>query len=810
MAGPSGFMVAFAMGFMVPNSRAFAPFHHIDGVPGDICSSLIITAAAALLQDTQQGLPSPIYPPPAPPHPPGLGPAARAEGRTDAAGGWGGSGAGGAMEGGDRRGLHLPSSPAPLQQLPKPAIFHAATSSLQPICHLEVGQLGYDFFRKNPPRFKFARYHDFHPDDSPPGWKLNFSKAWTGFKVKCAAKLLGCLGHQGEARRLVNGFAMFDQEMDPKNDFSLVFSVKNALFLEARLVEAERAEFPVVWRGSWTDYAQTYMNQQATALLNRCMAQFSPHRPALAWYSDLSKAKNDGLVGLKARATIQDLLERINDPNADEQALVPSSPRSVEACFRLGLDPHDLQYHPVKWYAKKEDVDGDVTHARFERFEYVRQERLRALIEQRKQLVDEGWQPADQRGFQGLGTSTLRREASGGNAASSSMVEQEKQRLEVLKRRQEKDLQQLVNHELSRKELAERQQRKVEELERRNQELQRQRLEQEAARSAKQREIELLKAAEEQELLRKARLQAEERNQWVAKAHDRRMAAEKAEQEKAMKRKAAQDDLERRQKAEEARRQTDAILAAQAEEVRLRRLDMDKRDAEREKRLQQELKQRTLANIEKRKKADLRIQSALDQNAQLVQQKRSTFMAREAEAAVRRKELEEIRLRQEEQKRQEELRRERDRHDKYMSAVEMEAQRRASIKARAEEKERMLSELYEKRRKENDLKRVEQDFQLKLRLDKVDAMQKTSLYQRQELLAKILQEYEKTRSLMRDRTELQRQRKMTNMQSSMQRQAISQVMDALKSSKGMRVLAQGGGQININQLLGSVRPSTAY
>ncbi|GFH30687.1 uncharacterized protein HaLaN_29581, partial [Haematococcus lacustris] len=191
-------------------------------------------------------------------------------------------------------------------------------------------------------------------------------------------------------------------------------------------------------------------------------------------------------------------------------------------------------------------------------------------------------------------------------------------------------------------------------------------------------------------------------------------------------------------------------------------------------------------------------------NAQLVQQKRSTFMAREAEAAVRRKELEEIRLRQEEQKRQEELRRERDRHDKYMSAVEMEAQRRASIKARAEEKERMLSELYEKRRKENDLKRVEQDFQLKLRLDKVDAMQKTSLYQRQELLAKILQEYEKTRSLMRDRTELQRQRKMTNMQSSMQRQAISQVMDALKSSKGMKVLAQGGGQININQLLGSV------
>jgi hypothetical protein len=68
------------------------------------------------------------------------------------------------------------------------------------------------------------------------------------------------------------------------------------------------------------------------------------------------------------------------------------------------------------------------------------QERLRALIEARKHLIDEGWQPTEA----GKGpAAALRRESSERNAASSAMVEKERQRLEVLKRRQERDLQQV-------------------------------------------------------------------------------------------------------------------------------------------------------------------------------------------------------------------------------------------------------------------------------------------------------------------------------------------------------------------------------
>lgn len=68
-------------------------------------------------------------------------------------------------------------------------------------------------------------------------------------------------------------------------------------------------------------------------------------------------------------------------------------------------------------------------------------------------------------------------------------------------------------------------------------------------------------------------------------------------------------ELERRQKTEDARRDTDAILAQQAEEVRLRKVRMEAQDVERAKRLDAEAKEAARRNGEKRQKAQLRISS---------------------------------------------------------------------------------------------------------------------------------------------------------------------------------------------------------
>ena len=66
------------------------------------------------------------------------------------------------------------------------------------------------------------------------------------------------------------------------------------------------------------------------------------------------------------------LLHLLADPNALESSLVPTSPRSVEACFRLGLDPVEMQFHPLTFY-KRAGEDEDCSRVRFERNEAVRQ-----------------------------------------------------------------------------------------------------------------------------------------------------------------------------------------------------------------------------------------------------------------------------------------------------------------------------------------------------------------------------------------------------------------------------------------------------
>jgi len=74
------------------------------------------------------------------------------------------------------------------------------------------------------------------------------------------------------------------------------------------------------------------------------------------------------------------------------------------------------------------------------------QERLRMLIEERKHLINENWQAnADPRAM------LRRNDSSSDPRSSSAMVEKERQRLEVLKRRQEKELQQMVQYEITRK-----------------------------------------------------------------------------------------------------------------------------------------------------------------------------------------------------------------------------------------------------------------------------------------------------------------------------------------------------------------------
>lgn len=226
--------------------------------------------------------------------------------------------------------------------------------------------------------------------------------------------------------------------------------------------------------------------------------------------------------------------------------------------------------------------------------------------------------------------------------------------------------------------------------------------------------------AEEQERDREALRAAGERFRRERALHRR-----EAEDVRARKREAYAREVERREKAEEARRETERILAAQAAEVKARKAEMGRRDRERLARMEAEAAERAAANAAKKKKAEERIGAALAANEAILLQKRADFESREAASEARRAQMDGERRAADERKRAGEEAKQAERRGKYELSMRREEERKQDIKGRAARKQEALDAADTQRRLGNGRRRVDRELYGALRRDKVDAILKT-------------------------------------------------------------------------------------
>ena len=117
-------------------------------------------------------------------------------------------------------------------------------------------------------------------------------------------------------------------------------------------------------------------------------------------------------------------MERCQDPKVQGQSIRPSSPRSVEAFLRSGIDPEDLVHKPVAFF-KERTGDGELARLAYNFFEEGRLKRIEELRSLRQSLVDDGWQPGSARSIVTRNTKD----------DSGDMLDKERKRLEVLRNR---------------------------------------------------------------------------------------------------------------------------------------------------------------------------------------------------------------------------------------------------------------------------------------------------------------------------------------------------------------------------------------
>lgn len=85
--------------------------------------------------------------------------------------------------------------------------------------------------------------------------------------------------------------------------------------------------------------------------------------------------------------------------------------------------------------------------------------------------------------------------------------------------------------------------------------------------------------------------------------------------------------------------------------------------------------------------------------------------------------------------------------------------------------------------KKNALTSAEREMKSNMKRDKAERMKKIQTYQRQLLFEKIMQDRVKISKQIGEKEELQRQRRLANMEASIQREKLNTVMEEMKKKQ---------------------------
>lgn len=247
-----------------------------------------------------------------------------------------------------------------------------------------------------------------------------------------------------------------------------------------------------------------------------------------------------------------------NFDSAGKHAPLLNSPRSLEACKRQGIEAHEISYSTLKQFKKSLGVEASqltpqILQLRYDHHEQKRQEKIRILVEERLRIIDEesrgAWVPGNQLSKHSSNSGGKASMAQGHMASSafqgskmitsgpvdSAMLERERQQLEKIKFKQQKEIEQMMEHE-----------RKLQEIRLKNEE----KLQKEREREQRQQEELFLKQKEQEE----RRMQDEERKRLAAEREAELQRERQAEQYRREQEKAEQQRLLEAQRQKELRR----------------------------------------------------------------------------------------------------------------------------------------------------------------------------------------------------------------------------------------------------------------
>lgn len=483
-----------------------------------------------------------------------------------------------------------------------------------------------------------------------------------------------------------------------------------------------------------------------------------------------------------------------------------NSPRSLEACRRMGIKPSELLTKTVAEFLdhgvnrKYSLVEKEAAVLRHEHFEQLRQQKLETVRAEREAILmglgpappstalvtvpgsptGDG-SPVQQQGVAGFPPRRTQSARPWTNStetlADSTLLQLEERRLARIKLRQQKDIQNAIEIEAKLARLQQENARRAAEEAKRQED---------QHRKMRQRRMQLAAAKHEKELAKKRDedKEAQERKaRRRAEAERTRVLAEE-EKEKARQRalEAAQRDLERQQNADAWRIQTEELLRQQEEVVAANRQRMLEKERQVAVKMEAASKRRHQQALERREKANERMQNVVLQNELALARKKQEVTDKQTAAAergkeIQRKTLSELKERAAKSKQDEAVRQKR-----LEAAHALQEKHVSELLSKREQLEAKMENTQQEREKARLLAQVEHQLGVSRKEQNVERIQRMEEYARQQLMRRISSADARSRAVKERKQALLQTRQQVATEAMIRRHRLADAVDKMRTS----------------------------
>jgi hypothetical protein len=471
------------------------------------------------------------------------------------------------------------------------------------------------------------------------------------------------------------------------------------------------------------------------------------------------------------------------------------TPRSAEVCLKLGINPEILKIRDIDSFWEP-GIDPAVQRIRHEAYVQRRYDIMKQCRLERKRMALAEFESATN--MKATTTMTPEMLLKQQEEQSSTLIQMELQRIEKMKKRQQKELESMIQYEVTRAQVTAEMEKRIQ-AQKKKDELRKKKQEKRMRLMAEERRLrELQKAALEE---------AEEaRRQQLAKdMHEKEMAQAEENLRKAVeaKRRAREIEEEKKRKHEEHRQAVEQFFSE--EQMRLRQRLESMQYAEHKKQEAILRKQAELAEQQriKREQIEQRIEQNMNIAKLIEDKKKEDFLAKQEHFELIRQEH----LRKQEEERQlkaQELELQEQRRQMILLEQRRLDEQKAELMLRKfETEEERVAAVKEVRDREHRLHKEKKDLRTQMKLENVHRVMRMNEYRRLNTEKKIEQTEGRVDKMLEQRHALLEERRRAAIQTKRQKEQLARMMEEVRTNatKASKLIAQAmTGKLSLESL----------